>query len=325
MKRVFPVIVIIIFVFLIVSFFIPVSREQRLFISNTYQNLASSLDQPRNWIKWNSDVRDAWQKDSLTCHFQRDSAQNILTIEIPGKKIRITGLSYLLYQLEEVKNNRTSSAFGFGIVPYVGNGQQQSQHNSEIAYSYQTNLFYKLFPFMEKEPFANRTIAGLRSYLENNTRFYGFPIDIKPAADTFFLTRNQDLTRQEVFSRLPLLFHDLDTFARANGCQPGKKNISYTMQGHDSLTLMAGINIDKMIKGDYLFNFRQLAGDQMLAVGTFKGLYRDRPLLYQAMEKYLIDHQLMRMALPYERYSSALPIADSSTVSFELCYPLRSH
>lgn len=325
MKRVFPLTVIIIFVFLIVSFFIPAIREQRLFIANTYENIASSLNQPRNWIKWNSEVRDAWQKDSLTCHFQRDSAQNILTIEIPGKKIRITGNAYLLYQLEEVKNNRTTSAFGFGIIPFVGNGQQQSDHNSEIAYSYITNLFYKLFPFMEKKSFADRTVAALRSYLEDNARFYGFPIDVKPAADTLFLTKSENLPRQEVFSRLPQLFHDLDTFARGNGCRPGAKNISYTMLGHDSLTLMAGITIDKMIKGDYLFNFRQLAGDQMLAVGTFKGLYRDRPRLYQTMEKYLSDHQLMRMALPYERYSSALPVTDTSTVSFELCYPLRSH
>src|ERR1700732_1356038 len=73
MKRVLPVIVIIIFVFLIVSFFIPASLENRVFIANTYQNIVSSFNQPRNWIKWDSEVRNAWQKDSSACRFQQDS------------------------------------------------------------------------------------------------------------------------------------------------------------------------------------------------------------------------------------------------------------
>jgi effector-binding domain-containing protein len=338
MKRVFAVIVIAIFVFLIASFFIPASVENRVFIANTYQNIASSLNQPRNWTKWDAGVREAWQKDSSTCSFHRDSARNIFTIEIPGKKIRVTQLSYLLYQLEEVKNNGTSSISGIALTPYAGygqrhadddqqhagNDQQRSEHNPNIVYSQATNLFYKLFPFLEKAPFAKRTVSDLRSYLENSTRFYGFSIDVKQTADTFFLTKKEDLPQQDLFSRMPVLFREIDQYARENGCRPGIKNITYSVLAHDSLTLMAGYNIDKMIKGDYLYNFRQLPGDQVVAVGTFNGSYHDRPLLYQAMEKYISDHQLIRIGLPYERYLSALPVADTSAVNLELCYPLRA-
>src|SRR5882757_5103172 len=154
MRRVFAVFVIMIFVFLIASLFIPASLENHLFIANTYQNIASSLTQPKNWVKWDFEVGKAWQKDSSACSFHQDSVRHILTIEIPGKKIRVTQLSYLLYQLEEVKNKETSSVFGFAITPYAGNDQQGPERHSNIVYSRATNLFYKLFPFLEKESFT---------------------------------------------------------------------------------------------------------------------------------------------------------------------------
>ncbi len=96
------------------------------------------------------------------------------------------------------------------------------------------------------------------------------------------------------------------------------------MLGGDSLTVMAGFNIDKIIKGDYLYIFKQFPAGQPLAVATFKGIYRDRSLLYAAMEKYIPDHQLIKVGLPFEKYSSTLPVSDSSVVAFELCYPLRT-
>src|SRR5258708_2690781 len=324
MTRVLPVVVILIIVFLIVSFFIPAKLENQVFVANTFQNIASSTMRPKNWIKWDSSVSQAWQKDSSACHFLEDSGRHVTTLEIPGKTIVITQISYLLYQLEEINNNGPSSVFGFAIVPYVGNGQQRSEHNSNLVYSRSTNLFYKLFPFLEKPSFAKRTVSGLTSFLENNTRFYGYPIEIKPTNDTLFLTRNQDLAQRDLYSRIPALFEEIDRYARENNCKTGTKNLSYTLLGSDSLTIMAGFNIDKIIKGDYLYNFRQFPAGQPLAVGTFKGLYRDRSLIYTAMEKYIPDHQLIKVGLPFEKYSSALPVSDSSVVTLELCYPLRS-
>jgi hypothetical protein len=62
---------------------------------------------------------------------------------------------------------------------------------------------------------------------------------------------------------------------------------------------------------------------QVLAVGKFEGPFRDRPVLYDAMEKYLLDHQLIKIGVAYEKYLSPLPVSDSSIVKMELTYPLR--
>jgi hypothetical protein len=87
---------------------------------------------------------------------------------------------------------------------------------------------------------------------------------------------------------------------------------------------MAGLNIDKSIDGDKVFTFRQLPSTLGLLVGQYDGPFRDRTGLYRAMEKFITDHQLAKRGLPYERYRSPLPAADSSRVKFELLYPVTA-
>jgi hypothetical protein len=322
MKRVFLLLLALVLAFPIVCFFIPVTSEKRVFVASTYQNIISSTTQPKNWIKWDSSVRQAWHRDSSACSFSNDTTHHIINIDIPEKKIRITGLSYLLYQLEVIKNKH-SSVFAFSIVPYIGNGQPRSEHNSRIIYAEKTNLLYKFLPFLEGRTLGERTISALRSYLENNTRFYGFPIELKQITDTLFLTKKDKLPKQELFKKLPVLFEELERNARENNCLPASRNVSYSSLGHDSLTILAGVHIDKIINGDYVYNFMQMPTGQFLAVGQFEGPFRDRSDLYSAVEKYLSDHQLVRLGVPFEKYLSPLPVSDSSIIKIELSYPLR--
>jgi hypothetical protein len=166
MKKVFGSLVVLIFVFLIVSFFIPVRLEKRLIIANTFPNIVSSVFTPEKWTHWEPSVSRAWQQDSSSCHIGNDSIHHIVTIGIPGKTFRVTQLSLAAYQVEEIQKGHTST-FGFGIIPFVGNGRQRSDFNSYVVYDQAANLFYKMFPFMAKPSFADSTVTSLRSYLEN--------------------------------------------------------------------------------------------------------------------------------------------------------------
>jgi hypothetical protein len=166
MKKVFGSLVVLIFVFLIVSFFIPVRLEKKLIIATTLPNIVSSVFAPQQWTHWEPSVSRAWQQDSSSCYIGNDSIHHIVTIGIPGKTFRVTQLSPAVYQVEVIQKNDTS-AFGFGIIPFAGNGRQRSDHNSYVVYAQTANLFYKMFPFMAKPSFADSTVGSLRSYLEN--------------------------------------------------------------------------------------------------------------------------------------------------------------
>jgi hypothetical protein len=217
MKRVLLSLLVLALAFLIICYFIPVTREKQVFIASTYQNIISSTTQPKNWIKWDSSVRQAWQRDPSATSFSNDTTHHIISIDIPEKKIRITELTYLLYQVEEIRNER-SSVFTFSIIPYIGNGQARSEHNSRIAYAEKSNLLYRFLPFLEGRSFGERTISGLRAFLENNTHFYGFPIELKQATDTLFLTKKDSLPKQDLFKKLPVLFEEIERDARDNNC-----------------------------------------------------------------------------------------------------------
>ena len=64
MKKAFQAILLIVICFLIASYFIPVIQQKEIPVSNTLENIVSSLSQPQSWIKWDASVRDAWQNDS---------------------------------------------------------------------------------------------------------------------------------------------------------------------------------------------------------------------------------------------------------------------
>ena len=288
MKKLLLALIPLAILFLIVSFFIPVKLNNQLPVANTLPNIETAL-QPQNWAKWDSSER----------------------------KIHVTPVSYMLYQLEGTTDDHTE-VFGLMLMPTAGNDPSRSG----IVYSRISNLFYKLFPFLEKPSFATTTISELKSYLEDNRRFYGFPIELAPAADTLFLTKKQDLPADKLFTTLPVMQKELEAYATQNNCRVLEKNLSFSSLDHDSLAVMVGLNIDKVIAGDYVYNFRQLPGKAALATGYYKGPFRDRTALYQAMEKYLTDHQLAKRALPYETYHSPFPDSDSANIDIQLSYPV---
>ena len=290
MKKLLLALIPLAILFLIVSFFIPVKLDKQMAVASTLPNIQTAL-QPQNLTKW-------------------DSSSN---------NLHVTLVSFMLYQLEATKNGHTE-VFGLLLTPNAG----KDQSRSGIVYSRITNLFYKLFPFLEKPSFATTTIRELKSYLEDNRRFYGFPIEIAPAVDTLFLTKKLDLPANQLFTTLPAMQRELEANAKQNNCQVLAKNISFSSLDHDSLTVMVGLNIDKVIAGDYIYNFRQLPSKVALATGSYKGPFRGRTALYHAMEKYLTDHQLAKRALPYETYHSPFPGSDSANIDITLSYPVAN-
>ncbi|MDP4131293.1 MAG: hypothetical protein Q8918_02500 [Bacteroidota bacterium] len=310
---------------LVIAFFIPSVQKNQVFISNTLDNIAASTMKPASWIKWDSSVRDAWQKDSTSCNFHADTVHHSLELNIPGKKITVTQINYLLYQLEETKGSQ-HAMFIYSIVPYIGNGQPTSFHNVRINYDQDSRLLYKILPFLKSESFADKTISGLKSYLDDPARFYGLPIQFKNPADTIFLTQQATVTgKQDIFKTLPYLFKELDSFAVAHHEKPtGLKNVSFEFLPGDTTKIVAGIHIKQVIEGDYLVKCQQLPGNQVLVSGTYEGAFRDRFTAYRAMEKYLYDHQLLSASADFEKYLSPLPVSDTSIIKIELIYPLRS-
>lgn len=293
MKRLSSILLIIVLIFLLASTFIPVERVRSVAVHNTIQNAVAALGRPTAWRSVDS-----------------------------GKNTHITELRYMLYQISEPAHISDSTVFTLAIIPDVSS--QHNPNNIGISYAYSTTLFFKLFPFLQQSSVEIEIVSELQDYLDDNTRFYGYPITTRPLVDSFFVTREQDIPTRDLFTTLPGMIHGLEDYARANTCRVIAQNVSITPLGHDSISLMAGLNIDKSVAGDEVNTFRQLPSMLGLVVGQYEGTFSDRTGLYRAMEKFIADHGLAKRGLPYERYQSSLPSADSSTVKFELLFPVTA-
>jgi hypothetical protein len=290
MKKLFPALIALAIVFLIVSFFIPVQQVKTVSIENSLHNTITALHQPSSWRSLDS-----------------------------GKNTHITDIHYMLYTITEPKNNRNSTTFTLAVGPDL---PPHNPNNAAISWLHATSLFYKLFPFLEKTPFDILIVDELRSYLQDNTRFYGYPMTTQRLVDSIFLTKKQDLPARDLFKTLPGMLKELEDYAHTNSCKIIAKNISFAPLDHDSISIMAGLNIDKAIPGDETYNCRELPSTLGLLVGRYEGRFSDRAGIYTAMERYLTDHALAKRGVPYERYDSPLPDSDSSNIKIDLIYPV---
>jgi len=294
MKRLFSLFLIVVLLFVLASTFIPAESVRLVSVNNTVKNAVTALARPTAWRSLDS-----------------------------GKNTHITEVRYMLYRISEPEPGGDSTDFTLAIVPDVS--PQHNPNNIGISYVYPTTLFFKFLPFIQRPSVESAIVDELQDYLQDNTRFYGYTITTQPLVDSFFLARQQDIPSRDLFKTLPGLFTELQDYARVHSCRVIAQNISITPLGHDSMSLKAGLNIDKSIDGDKVYTFRQLPSTLGLLAGQYEGPFRDRTGLYQAMDKFLTDHQLAKRGLPYERYSSPLPSTDSSMVKFVLLYPVTAY
>ena len=311
-------------IFLLISYFIPVNVNRDLTITNTYQNVIASIYEAKSWTKWESNIKSDWLHDSTSCHFASDTIQHISGIEAPSEKIKINRLDNWKFHIES-NSHFVGNELVLVVGPYIGDQPLNPDLNSKLAYAYRSNLFFKIFPFLGGNSFAEKTIAALSSFLNDPIRFYGFRIDLKQGSDSLFITRKLIIPKQELFSKLSLLFDSLSRYTIINQLGAFNQNVAYHFLGNDSLEIMAGVNISKTTEGDTQFQFMEMPGKQPVAIGYFEGRFGDRLPVYEVMIKFLADHQLTRMGVAFEKYDSPLPTSDSSIIKMQLIYPLRPY
>ncbi|MBS1668369.1 MAG: hypothetical protein JST58_13415 [Bacteroidetes bacterium] len=311
-------------IFLLISYFIPVNVNRDLTITNTYQNVIAAIYEGKHWTKWEPNIKSDWQHDSVSCQFVHDSIHHTLSIETSSEKIKINRVDNWKFHIES-NNHFVGNELVLVVGPYIGDQPLNPDQNSKLAYAYRSNLFFKLFPFLRGHSFAEKTISALGSFLNDPIRFYGFRIDLNQGSDSLFITRKLIIRKQELYSKLPLLFDSLNSYARKNQLEAFNQNVAYHFLGNDSLEIMAGVNINKTTEGDTPFQFMEMPGKQPVAIAYYEGRFGERLPIYEVMIKFLADHQLSRMGVGFEKYVSPLPTSDSSMVKMQLIYPLRPY
>ena len=299
-------------ILVLLTCFIPVSQRTEIIIAANFDNTVEQIIHPDNWKKWYPGIKESWQSDSSGFRLTKDDIAKTFTITTPRKKYVIKTITLLSYEVTENNSDR----FYLTVFPLL------SPDSTKVITKANTRLLFKLFSFLHNYS-AESTAGGLKSFLENPIALYGFPVEIKKVTDTVYLTTNFVANKNNLFEKLPMMFSDIDGFILKNKLNIiNNKDIAYATLNNDSLQVMVGIPVNKIVTGNDHIYCMQMPKGRML-VGQYEGRFDERQSIYRAMQKYIFDHHLSMIAQSYERYlNNRLPVADSSHIQIELYIPI---
>jgi effector-binding domain-containing protein len=145
--------------------------------------------------------------------------------------------------------------------------------------------------------------------------------------DTLVLTKDTTIKKTEKTSALDRLYKELQDYTNKEQLKTNFDSCrmaTFYDETRDSMRITTGIPISRRISpvpdGARLMEMPPKGKN---IVGRFQGSYKDMPLLYRAMRKYMFDKKLIVVGAGFEKYLSrpASP-ADSLNMTIELHYPV---
>lgn len=297
-------------ILIITLFFIPVKRVETLSVKGDYSTLAQQLNDQRNWIKWSSSLQTENQKPELS------SPANEGDWKYAGAGYYVKMNNPLSFTLAE-KTEDEFPEYSFFITPTLKEDSFTItvQHRQHIA------------SYLLENPENNngfRIASRMKEYMENPGDFYGFPIEITTTTDLNVITLKDTIASGEKRSRLQEMYNVLDRFIQQSNLTQVQKRIAYFKPyKRDSLIVMTGIAVNELPKSNGEIEAVQMPEARILKC-SYRGPYEKISEAYSALENYIKDRKLQKIALQFERYlNDSIPASDSSVVEIDVYYPIR--
>ncbi|HEU5054153.1 MAG TPA: hypothetical protein VFT78_13630 [Hanamia sp.] len=170
---------------------------------------------------------------------------------------------------------------------------------------------------------AFSTASDLKAFIENPMTYYGYSLTIEKTIDTVVVVKDIVTEAANWRPALSSIYSKLLIFINSNHLkvmQP--KIVSFKPISKDSLEIRAGIPVNKVAGETSDIKFLKMPKGDML-VGEYVGPYNKRNSLSSAMEKYMSNHSLNEVAVPYEKFlNNEIPATDTSEVSIKMYYPI---
>lgn len=309
MKKVF-LIILSIAILIIILFFIPVERVENLSVKGDYSTLAQQLNDHKNWMKWSASLQTENQKPEAA-FASKDSDW-----KYAGSGYFVKMNNPLSFSLSEKADNE-SPEYAFFITPSL------KEDNFTIVVHHRQHIASYLLENPENN--TGFLIASrMKEYMENPGDFYGFPIEMATTIDLNVITIKDTIASGEKRQRLQEMYHALDRFMQHSNLTQVQKRIAYFKPyKNDSLIIMSGIAVNELPKSNGEIEAVQMPEARILKC-RYRGTYEKISAAYSALEDYIKDHKLQKIALPFERYlNDSIPASDSSLVEIDVYYPIR--
>jgi effector-binding domain-containing protein len=203
-----------------------------------------------------------------------------------------------------------------------------SKHNdsTRLIVTEKRSLLLSLLSFTPNS-IAVADADSLKTFIETPSAYYGFPLEITGIVDTLVVAITKRVPTANRATELNNMYSMLYKAIQVNHLTVTKPIIAhYHPAGKDSVDITSAIPVaSKALKGSMQNNisFMEMPPKGRMVVGYFKGKYADRTKLYNAMDRYITDKSLKKIAAAYEEYlNNQVPENDSTLVEIKICSPV---
>lgn len=235
-------------------------------------------------------------------------------------KDTISILRLAAYQMDLMRHNGADSLrFSISVVP-----DKDSVFKSYLNLSYAIPR-WKKFTGQTFTDEAEASLDSLKSFLGDPRRLYGFAIKGEPVVDTSFLFAKKTIRRQDFAAETKALFDMLISEAAKRNAGYNGVRIFHFLDEGDERTIFASIGITRNVetKESDPVSLKKMPFQMNLLTLDYKGMYKDLPRAYQALEDYRQDYRFVTMAIPFHKYlDEGYGYSDSSMVHMKVCYPV---
>jgi effector-binding domain-containing protein len=210
--------------------------------------------------------------------------------------------------------------FLFSADPDTSTGKETS-----VTLRYRNSLFNEWFNKGELVRNARKSLDNLKDYMEDPRRLYGYDIQVTTVADTAFLFISETVPVTQKREATRRLFESLIDYAKKKNAGYTGVRILYMQQSANDLTLYASIGVSNKIEISPTepFQYKLMPFGKKLLEANFQGPYGDVGKVYQALETFKSDHNLITMAIPFQKFmNEGYDFSDSQLVQMKVYYPI---
>ena len=286
--------------------------KKRITINASIFNVVDQFTELHNWKHWHPGLIG---KDSSTFNYSKITRGINSSLSVLKQKYTITSVNSEGISIEEEVNGdkiyQSISAFpdSFNTITHV------------------TWIKVASFSNWIKEKFnrgneMENGLKNLKSYIEDPEKFYGFHIEIESVSDTLLVTKKAMASKDKIIPTLRNLYTDLNQYLQENKMNHAERMAGFNLRENDSVEIMAGITVERKEPEKNGIAYMQMPRGRML-VGDYQGPYDKISQLYIAMNQYLVDKELKRVAMIYEKYfTDPHSKEDSAHMKIKIYYPI---
>jgi effector-binding domain-containing protein len=170
----------------------------------------------------------------------------------------------------------------------------------------------------------DQSLKNLKYIIEDSLRLYEFPISIETVKDTLVVTKVASCANKDKIVSLRHMYQNIFEYAKKKDVPLSNcRMANFSLSGRDSIRISAGIPTTKKGFSDQQISVLEMPSHGRMLVGHYEGPYSGLGRLYVAMERYLRDKRLLKVAMVYEKYLTDPKTAeDSLHMRIEIYFPI---